>query len=87
MNVYTGDASAETAIQKAIDEVNGRIAAGEGLVNETDPDPGTARTEKEEVKEEKKEEVKEEKKEEKKEEQTQEQTVEKEEKKELGIAL
>ena len=31
-----GDSSAETAIQKAIDEVNGRIASGEGLVNNTD---------------------------------------------------
>ena len=38
MVIFTGDSSAETAIQKAIDEVNGRVASGEGLVKSTEED-------------------------------------------------
>ena len=61
--VFTGDSSAETAIQKAIDEVNGRIASGEGLVNETeegDANQSAIQSGKEEGQEEQKEEKKEE---------------------------
>ena len=42
LNFATGDSSAEAAIQKAIDEVNGRIASGEGLVNNTNNTGGDA---------------------------------------------